>query len=86
MEILTRSYSIHVNIPFKHSIDIIDQQKQRKQETYNKWLNTKDDIAKVTYQFEQEKFKRMVNQNKNETWKRKCQEVILRRGKVIRIL
>ncbi|XP_044745745.1 uncharacterized protein LOC123307480 [Coccinella septempunctata] len=55
--------------------DEMEQQKRIKQHAYNRMLNSNDINDNISYKRERAKFKRMVIQNKDETWERKCQEI-----------
>ncbi|XP_072395381.1 uncharacterized protein [Diabrotica undecimpunctata] len=53
----------------------LKEQRNKKQEAYKRWLNTKNLEDKEIYKVQQRISKDMTRNNKNETWDAKCKEV-----------
>lgn len=53
----------------------LENQKNKKQQAYIKWLNTKDINNHMLYRQEQVTFKNIKDRNRNKTWGKKCKDI-----------
>jgi hypothetical protein len=53
----------------------IEKERQNKKQLFLKWLSTKDHNDKLQYKIAQTKIRRMITNNRNELWDKKCLEI-----------